>query len=137
MIHAGDGFRQTFIRILFGKHRLPLQIRCFNEITVNYQQPSDTGSRESFGLRRPQRTATDDDVACAACSERRGVDDESAAIERRAVKLLTIRSELFGDGRRFLDIAREERHARPFLLQTPERTTRRAARSDDGATRAA
>ena len=48
MIHTSDGFRQTFIRILFGKHRLPLQIRCFNEITVNYQQPSEVLDEQSI-----------------------------------------------------------------------------------------
>jgi hypothetical protein len=61
MVNTGDSFRQTLARVMFGEHRLSLQVGGFDEIAVNNQKASDTGTRQAFGLRRSQRTATDDD----------------------------------------------------------------------------
>jgi hypothetical protein len=60
MIHTGDRFRQTLARVSFGEHRLSLQVGGFDEIAVNDSEMADTGTRQSFRLRRSQRTAADD-----------------------------------------------------------------------------
>ena len=60
---ARDGFRQTLTRVVFGEHRLPLQVRLFDEIPVRDPQTADTRASQRLDLRRPQRATADDEHA--------------------------------------------------------------------------
>jgi hypothetical protein len=53
-------FRHTLARVLFGEHRLSLQVRLFDEIPIRDPQTPDARTRQRLSLRRPQRAATND-----------------------------------------------------------------------------
>lgn len=63
MIGAGDGFRQALTCITFSEHRLALQVRRFNEVTINYAEFADARARQGLNLGRPEGPAADDQHA--------------------------------------------------------------------------
>jgi hypothetical protein len=58
---ARHRFRHAFARIALREHRLPLQIRLLDEITIHDPQTPHACTRQSLDLRRPQRAAPDDE----------------------------------------------------------------------------
>jgi hypothetical protein len=48
---AGYGFRQALSRVTLGEHRLPLQIRELNKVSIDDAQRSYARARQRFRLR--------------------------------------------------------------------------------------
>jgi hypothetical protein len=59
VIGGSDGFRETLFSITLREHRLPLQIRTFDEVSINNAQVAHTRTRQRFSVGRTQRPATD------------------------------------------------------------------------------